>query len=134
MTTLQQLTLLAFVLIQSIGFSQTENTETISKKQDTTLEMQNTKTAIKTEDLKNFIGKYYLIEADITLEIAQENGKLYLLSPGSKDLLTQKNETTLREAKRGVDLEIIEGNNTALKYTQNGYVTTIKRVVSETKN
>jgi len=68
------------------------------------------------------------VEADFELEIVQDGNKMYIISPFSKDPLIQKNETTLREPIRGVDLELIEGDTSALKYTQNGYETLIKRV------
>lgn len=68
------------------------------------------------------------MEADFELEIVQDGNKMYIISPFSKDPLIQKNETTLREPIRGVDLELIEGDTSALKYTQNGYETLIKRV------
>ncbi len=55
-------------------------------------------------------------------------------SPFSKVILIQKNVTTLHEPTRGVDLELIKASKDALKYTQNGYETTIKRVIPKTDN
>ena len=74
-----------------------------------------------------------LEEGDFELEIVQEDNKMYIISPFSKDILIPKNETTLTELTRGVDLELIKDNKDALKFTQNGYVTTIKRVKPKTE-
>jgi hypothetical protein len=109
------------LLVHTIGYSQEERTSTITKKQDA-------KTSIDTEKFKSFVGIYLLEEADFELEIVQEDTAMYIVSPFSKDLLVQKNETTLREPTRGVDLERIEADETGLKFTQNGYETVIKRV------
>lgn len=128
MKNLIQFTAVLFLLVQTTGYSQTKPTETVSIKQDTSLKKLTTKTEV---DTNTFIGTYFLVEADITLEIIQEGNKLYLVAPGSKDLLTQKNKTTLREPVRGVDLELIKDDKNALKFTQNGYETTINRVPSK---
>lgn len=131
MKTLIQITTVLLLLVQTIGFSQTKNPETNSKKQDTIINKKSTKTAIDTE---KFIGIYYLAEADFNLEIIQESNKMYIISPFSKDLLIPINKTTLREVTRGVNLELIKTNENALKYTQNGYETVIKKVNSKTEN
>jgi hypothetical protein len=68
------------------------------------------------------------VEADFVLEILAEDNQLYIKTDFSKDILISINKTTLRELTRGVDLELIEGDSNALKFTQNGYETTIKRV------
>jgi len=133
MKKLFQITTALFLLVQTIGYSQTENTESVSNKQDTMLKKENTNTEINTKELKKFIGKYFLEEADFTLEIIVENNKVYIVTPFSKDILIFKNETTLRESTRGVDLELIGDNKNALKFTQNDYETIIKRVKSTTK-
>lgn len=109
------------LLVHTIGYSQEVRTSNIAKKQDA-------KTSIDTEKFKSFVGTYLLEEADFELEIVQEDTAMYIVSPFSKDLLVQKNETTLREPTRGVDLERIEADETGLKFTQNGYETVIKRV------
>ncbi len=132
MKNLIQFTTVLFLLIQTIGYSQEQNTETMSKKLDTISKVQNIQTEIDTEKFKSFIGTYLLVEADFELEIVQENSKMYIVSPFSKDILVQKNETTLREPTRGVDLELIKDDENALKFTQNGYETTITRVNSKT--
>ncbi len=125
-----QFTTVFFLFIQTIGFSQTNKTEVISKKQDTVLKKE-TKTYISTKNLKKFVGTYTLVEANFTLDIVQENDKMYIVTEFSKDQLILKNETTLHEFTRGVDLQLIEGNKNALKFTQNGYETTIERVKSK---
>ncbi|MFY0630913.1 MAG: hypothetical protein JXR05_11065 [Flavobacteriaceae bacterium] len=126
MKILIQLTTVIFLLIHSNGYSQTKSVESISKKKNTTTE-------IDTKKFKSFIGTYFLAEGDFTLEIVQEKDKMFIISPFSKDLLVQKNGTTLQEPTRGVDLERIKDNKDALKFTQNGYVTTIERVKAKKK-
>jgi len=129
-----KITAVLFLLVQTISYSQTQNTETTNQKQDTVLKKQNEKTAIETEKFKDAIGKFLLVEGDFVLEIVQENDKMFIISPFSKDELIQKNEITLREPTRGVDLELIKGNKDALKFYQNGYETTIERVKTKTEN
>ena len=133
MKTLKQITLFALLLVQTIGFSQTKSTETPTKKVETV--QKNEKEAIKvdTKNLKKFIGTYNLVEANFTLDIVQEKGKMYIITEFSKDQLLLKDENTLTEFTRGVDLQLIEGNTDALKFTQNGYETTIERVKPKTK-
>jgi hypothetical protein len=133
MKNLIQLTTVLFLLIQINGYSQTKNPEAISKKQDTVLKKQDKKNEINAKELKKFVGKYFLAEGDFNLEVVMENDKMFIISPFSKDLLILKNETTLREITRGVDLELIKGDKNELKFTQNGYETTIKRVVDSKK-
>lgn len=134
MKNLVQLTTMFFLLIQINGYGQTEKTESISNKQDIILKKENAKTKIDTTNFKSFIGKFLLEEADFTLEIITEDNKMYIVSPFSKDLLVFKNETTLSEPTRGVDLERIKDDKDALKFTQNGYKTTIKRVGTKEEN
>jgi len=133
MKNLIQCTTAIFLLVQTIGFSQTEDTETISRKKDTTINKQKTKTEIDTRNDEYFIGTFLLKEAGFELEIAKEDGKMYIITEFSKDILLQKNKTTLHEITRGVDLELIKDNPNALKFTQNGYETTIKRVNAKTE-
>ena len=121
MKNLIQLTTVLFLLVQTTGYSQTKSTETISKKQEV-------KTTISTKNLKKFIGEYLLEEANFTLEIVQEKDKMYIVTEFSKDQLILKNETTLREYTRGVDLELIKNDKNSLKFTQNGFETIITRV------
>lgn len=130
MKNLIQITTALILLVQSIGYCQTNNADSISNVQDTTIEKVGTETEF---DSKPFLGKYYLAEADFALEITEEDNKMYIVTPFSKDILIPKNATTIHELTRGVDLELIEDNKNALKFTQNGYETTIKRVTSETK-
>lgn len=128
MKILQQLAFLVFVLIQTMGYSQEINTEVISKEQDTIAKKQQMNIEINNENFGDFIGTYWLEEGGFELKIIQENGSMYIVSPFSTDILTRLNETTLHEPTRGVDLALIENNADALKFTQNGYETTIKRV------
>jgi len=120
-----QLSTVLFLLVQTMGYSQSTNAETNAKKQEATVQ-------IDSEKFKPFIGKYELVEANITLEIIQENDKMFLLGPGSKDPLIKSKLLTLHEPIRGVDLALIKDDTTAIKFTQNGYETTMKRINSET--
>lgn len=133
MKTLKQITLFALLLVQTIGFSQTKSTETSTKKVETVQKNEKKTTKVDTKNLKKFIGTYNLVEANFTLDIVQEKGKMYIITEFSKDELLLKNETTLHEFTRGVDLQLIEGNTDALKFTQNGYETTIERVKPKAK-
>lgn len=117
-----QLAIVLLVGIQAIGLSQTAPATPV---------VQETKTAIETEKFKDAIGSFMLEEAGFELEIVQEDTKMYIVTEFSKDILVQKNETTLREPTRGVDLELIADNTNALKFTQNGYETLIKRVTKK---
>lgn len=133
MKNLIQLTTTLLLVVQTIGFSQTENTEPISQKELTTLITQQATTAIETEKFQDAVGSFLLEEGNFELEIVEEEDKMYIISPFSKDLLVQKNATTLREPTRGVDLELVGDNKNALKFTQNGYETVIKRVKPKTE-
>jgi len=126
-----QLTTVLFLFIHAIGYSQAKNTETVSKKQDSILINIEIGPDMDTEKFKDFIGKYLLVEANFELEIIAENGKMYIISPFSKDLLVQKNETILREPKRGVELELANENENGLKFSQNGFETILKRMTSK---
>jgi hypothetical protein len=134
MKNLIQIATVLFLLIQTIGFSQTKSTVTKAIEKETILKKDIKKNEIDTKNFEDFIGKYELVEADFELEIVEEGGEMYIISPFSKDILIQKNETTLTEPTRGVDLERILDNNNALKFAQNGYETTIKRVALATQN
>jgi hypothetical protein len=133
MKTLKQITLFALLLVQTIGFSQTKSTETAAKKVEPVQKNEKKATKIDTKNLKKFIGTYNLAEANFTLDIVQENDKMYIVTEFSKDQLLLKDEITLTEFTRGVDLQLIEGNKNALKFSQNGYITTIDRVKPKTK-
>lgn len=133
MKTLIQITTVCFFLVQTIGYGQTEGAATTGTNEETVLKNSNTETEIDIEKFQSFIGTYLLIEADFTLEIVLENSLMYVVSPFSKDILIQKNETTLREPTRGVDLERIVDNDNDLKFTQNGYETVIIRVDATTE-
>ena len=85
---------------------------------------------VNIENFKKYTGKYLLKEANLTLEIIEENTKLYLVveAQGVKSELTQKNETTLYDTVVGATLEIIDGNEKALTFSQNGFTTTINKI------
>ena len=129
MKTLQQITLFTLLLVQTIGFSQTKSTETAETSEQNKKEI----TKIDTKNLAKFIGTYNLSEANFTLDIVQEEGKMYIITEFSKDQLLLKDENTLTEFTRGVDLQLIEGNKDALKFMQNGFETIIDRVKPKTK-
>lgn len=129
MKTLQQITLFTLLLVQTIGFSQTKSTETAETSEQNKKEI----TKIDTKNLAKFIGTYNLAEANFTLDIVQEEGKMYIITEFSKDQLLLKDENTLTEFTRGVDLQLIEGNKDALKFMQNGFETIIDRVKPKTK-
>lgn len=131
MKNLIKITTVLFLFIHAIGYSQTETTKTDTKKQTVALK-QKTETKIETKKLKEFVGTYFLEEGNFNLEIVMEKDKMFIVSPFSKDLLIHKNESTLREITRGVDLELIKDDKDALKFTQNGYETVIKRVKAKT--
>lgn len=126
MKNLIQITTVLFLLVQTMSYSQTKENETTLKKNSTEIKVDTTK-------LKDFMGTFFLAEGDFNFEIVMENDKMYVISPFSKDILIQTNDTTLHEITRGVDFQIIKGNKDALKFTQNGYETTMKRVKPKTK-
>lgn len=128
MKTLQKLVTLALFLVYITAFSQTKETSTNLKKANVVKKHQ---TKIDTKKLKKFVGKYDLSEGNITLEIVQEQEKMYIISPWSKDPLKVKDENTLIEPTRDVYLSIIKEDTKALKYFQNGFETTIKRITSK---
>jgi len=120
-------------MAQTMGYGQTKDTATNSQQQEASLTQQSTNTKTATKNDKYFIGTFLLEEAGFELEIVKEDGKMYIVTEFSKDILIQKNETTLHEITRGVDLALIENNKDALKFTQNGYETTIVRVNATTE-
>lgn len=128
-----QVTTVLLLLAQSIGYCQSNTTIPVSETQDTTLDKETTKIENYTDAYTPFLGTFLLVEGDFTLEIILEDNKPYIVTEFSKDILIPTNETTLHELTRGVDLELIEGNPDVLKFTQNGYETTIKRVNSNTE-
>ena len=126
MKNLIQLATVVLLLVHTIGYGQAKSTNTDSKKQESEIK-------IDAKKLKKFVGTYFLVEGDFNLEIVMEKDKMYIVSPFSKDLLVHKDENTLRESTRGVDLALIKDDKDALKFTQNGYETVIKRVKPKTK-
>ncbi|RZN84577.1 MAG: hypothetical protein EVB11_00560 [Winogradskyella sp.] len=122
MKTLIQLITVIILFAQTIAYSQTK-----------TIEKETLQTQTQSSSLAKFVGKYLMEEANFELEIVKENDKMYIVTEFSKDPLVVKNETTLTEPSRGVDLELIANNKDALKYYQNGYETVLKRIVSKNK-
>lgn len=114
MKNLIKITTVFLLIAQTISYGQTQNQDTISKS-------DNVKTEISSLELEKFIGVYLLEEANFQLEIIEEGDKMYIVTEFSKDVLVQKNKTTLSEPTRGVDLELIKGNDNGLKFSQNGY-------------
>jgi hypothetical protein len=129
-----QIATVILFLVQTIGYSQTENTSNNSKQLASTINEEKTATKINIADFENFIGKYNLEEASITLEVVKEEDKMYIISPWSKDLLELKENLSLYEPTRGVYLNYIKDDKNSLKFFQNGYETTIKRISPKVKN
>jgi hypothetical protein len=130
MKNLIKITTVLFLLVQVNGYSQT-TLENNTKEQETVEKKDKEIALIDTKNLKKFIGTYELTEANFTFEIVQEEDKMYIITEFSKDQLLLKDENTLCEFTRGVDLQLIEGNKNALKFSQNGYEATLKRVKSK---
>ncbi|KGL63460.1 serine hydrolase domain-containing protein [Polaribacter sp. Hel1_85] len=88
---------------------------------------------VNIDNFKKFVGKYLLKEANLIFEIAQENGKLFLIAEaqGIKSKLTQKNSTTLYDTTVGATLEVVDGNENALTFSQNGFTTIINKVITK---
>lgn len=86
--------------------------------------------SINMDKYKNYIGKYLLKEANLTLEIVAENNKLFMVVEvqGVKSELVKKDEITLFDTTVGVTLQIIEDDKKVLKFNQNGFETMIKRI------
>lgn len=127
MKALIKITTVLILLVQTMSFAQTKDAEITS-------ETKETESQIDTKNLKKFVGKYIMEEANFELEIVQEEGKMYIITVFSKDPLVLKNETTITEPSRGVDLELITDNKNGLKYSQNGYETILKRITPKTKS
>jgi len=125
MKNLIQITTVLFLAVQTMMFSQVDS--------EITSEKQIQHTELETTNLQDFIGVYFLAEADFNLEIIQEDGDMYIISPFDKDILVQTKENTLHEPIRGVDLTLLDDDKSALKYNQNGYETMIKRVEPKTE-
>lgn len=133
MLKLIQITTALVLFVQTIGYSQTEQTNLTTQPEETVLTKQPAKTEIDAQTAEKFVGTYYLSEGDFNLQIVMEDNDFFIVTEFSKDLLLQKNETTLHELTRGVDLALIKDHKNALKFSQNGYVTTINRVAAKTQ-
>jgi len=83
---------------------------------------------------KAYTGSYLLKEANLTLEIVIEETKMYLIveAQGVKSELTQKSDTSLYDTVVGVILSKVDDDPNVLTFNQNGFVTTIARVDSNT--
>ncbi|MCH9659892.1 MAG: hypothetical protein K0U54_03175, partial [Bacteroidetes bacterium] len=125
MKNLIQFTTALALFVYSLGYGQTTSTNNVEVSSSTE---KPSKTIIETEKFKSFIGTFLLEEGNFELQIVQEDNQMFIISPYSKDILIQKNDSTLREPSRGVDLERIADDKNALIFMQNGYLTTIKRV------
>ena len=108
MKNLIKITTVLFLLVQVNGYSQT-TLENNTKEQETVEKKDKEIALIDTKNLKKFIGTYELTEANFTFEIVQEEDKMYIITEFSKDQLLLKDENTLCEFTRGVDLQLIEG-------------------------
>ena len=86
--------------------------------------------AINAKDYESVLGHYMLEEANLVLEIMEEDGILFMVSEaqGVKSQLLKKSDNVLFDATVGATLELIEGSNDSLKFAQNGFETTIKRI------
>ncbi len=82
---------------------------------------------------KKYTGTYLLKEANLKLKIVFEDSKMYLVceEQGLKSKLTQKNDISLSDTTVGATLTIIEGSSTSLTFQQNGFTTTINKIISE---
>jgi CubicO group peptidase (beta-lactamase class C family) len=79
---------------------------------------------------KKYIGTYLLKEANLVLKLVQEENKLYLVvdAQGIKSKIMQKDESTLYDTTVGATLSIIKGDDTHLRFNQNGFETTLARL------
>ena len=86
--------------------------------------------SVNIEAFKEYMGTYFLEEANLTLEIIQEDNKLFLVAEAQniKSELAQKSETSLYDTTIGVVLTKIEDTTKSLTFSQNGYNTTIDKV------
>lgn len=86
--------------------------------------------SVNLASFKGITGKYLLKEANLTFEIKEEKGKLFLIAEAQKikSELTQKNEKTLYDTAVGATLTTIEGSSNSLTFSQNGFTTTITKI------
>ena len=85
---------------------------------------------VSTNRFEHIPGKYFLKEANLTLEIKKDEDKFLLVveAQGITSELFQKDDITLYESQVGATLQIIEGNDDALVFQQSGFETNIVRV------
>ncbi len=86
--------------------------------------------AVDISVFKKYVGTFLLKEANMKMEIILENDNLYLevKAQGMKSELFQVNDKTLKDSAVGATLSIIEDNENALTFSQNGFTTTLTRV------
>lgn len=89
--------------------------------------------SVDIENFKKYAGNYLLKEANLELTIVQEENKLYLVvdSQRVKSMLMQKSEKTIYDTTVGATLTIIEGDDNSLTFSQNGFSTTISKIITE---
>lgn len=85
------------------------------------------------KEFQNITGKYFLKEANLTLEIIIENNKMYLIAEeqGIKSELMQKNQDSIYDTTVGATLTKIKGSNDSLTFSQNGFTTTIHKITTK---
>jgi len=85
---------------------------------------------IDLEKFGRYIGSYLLKEANLKMDIVQEQGKLFLVvyAQNIKSELTQKSDTSLFETTVGVVLSMVDGNINTLQFQQNGFETVLERL------
>ncbi|PKB44420.1 CubicO group peptidase (beta-lactamase class C family) [Cellulophaga sp. RHA19] len=88
---------------------------------------------IDLKKFKKYTGTYLLKEANLTLNIIQENNKMYLVVDAQKvkSELIQKNDKALYDTTVGVILTQIEGDSNSLEFNQNGFKTVISKINSK---
>ncbi|MEP0213453.1 MAG: hypothetical protein ABJD66_09590, partial [Cellulophaga sp.] len=88
---------------------------------------------IDLKKFKKYTGTYLLKEANLTLNIIQENNKMYLVVDAQKvkSELIQKNDKALYDTTVGVILTQIEGDSNSLEFNQNGFKTVISKITSK---
>ncbi|MCH2230358.1 MAG: beta-lactamase family protein [Crocinitomicaceae bacterium] len=82
------------------------------------------------DKFKHLVGSYELKQNGMLFEFSIEDNRLYLTVPsqGIKCEMNQKNSTTIVDTQVGANFELIEGNNEAIKFSQNGFETQLNRV------
>jgi CubicO group peptidase (beta-lactamase class C family) len=89
-----------------------------------------TNQAVNMKVFKKYVGTFLLKEANMKMNIVLEENKLFLevKAQGMKSELFQKDANTLIDASVGATLSIIDNNDDALTFSQNGFTTTLTRI------